>query len=574
MKLEEVLKSQEIKIYESEKKEDKGIINNERYNEIVKIANDVGVIELFRKSHLEFSHQLYFFHNLNKLTKKNEDLDLYENHVNNFNWSGDDDKKYSSYLHHWLNLCEGAKREKYISLIRCELDEAFSYVPSQKEINEQLLENRRSMISNAMIFDQSKRKIEKAKKKAVKEPTKKEMEEVSRHLYKFKLSNAFEKAARLYSISNSIEDLSVVIRLYNSLSEFETHHSIFTDNSLETIFKTSRKNAVREEYVNRLLKDAEDDFFVGSSFDRLTDLFLLTKLPEDKELVDKLMERGISLLKKRKSTNFGNFTDRFFDLYKFTRDEKYINNFKSLEIEVNGERKHPYFIPKVVNINTTFPVFIATKNPKYIPELESHCSLLIKKKHYRSAENVYFEIFKATNNKDYLNKAREMFEIIKEEGSEEKPIISLEGLFGIIDKSIKTTNESQKVFYEEATSQKIPEESEEFSIMPTREKMNEIEVSSRIMQNTRTLLKYLKHDNNKKDLDELRKNISLLDELNGFPTNFGYLFDLYQLSGDNKDLTEIENKFKKYVSVEHHITEHENLLKELAYDNEFAKLRD
>ena len=103
--------------------------------------------------------------------------------------------------------------------------------------------------------------------------------------------------------------------------------------------------------------------------------------------------------------------------------------------------------------------------------------------------------------------------------------------------------------------------------------MNELEVASRLSCDVNTLTRYALHNPNQKDINDLRRDISLLFEMHGSSTTYlSHLFDLYQITGASKDLKEIRRRFRTYVTDKHEIVEHEDLLNQIAYKRELLSM--
>ncbi|MDP2924890.1 MAG: hypothetical protein Q8N99_00800 [Nanoarchaeota archaeon] len=565
MKLEEILKSPQIELHEVEDKNESmirlPIINQNLHLRIVKLAEEIGIFDQFRLAEPNpNSSSLWFFHRLYKFTKRREDLELYESHVKKFEWT-EHDEKYGSLLNHYLVLCEDTKSPVYIELVRTSIEEALSYVPIEEEIAREIYERRIHSITDKVMSNSSKDKIEEAKAKALEEPRQEEIEKTQQDLIKFRQSHAFSWAAKLCLDTGSQEDLHLVVRAYNNTLEWDNGY-FGTEDDLRVLFQATRRDFIRHEYRKRVLEEAETEWKLGGSFDDLIELFFMTRLPEDRDLVDKIMYRGIKALKRGVSTNFSNFTHRLFDLHRATGDKRYLAEYESLTVTRNGKKKHPAYIGE--NPLVVLPVFEVTKDPRYISEIEAHCKSAIEKREYRSAEAIYFRMFELTGNRDYFVKAREMFEKIREEVSEEKPILSLENIFGAVDKVVSAQDEAQKILHGE------PEDDEDYtrqSFLPSREKMNELEVAARLSGDVDILTRYALHNSsNPRDIGDLRRNISLLIEMQGGTmTYLNHLLNLYQITGASEDFEEIRRRFQIYVADEHNIVEHEDLLGQIAF---------
>jgi len=115
----------------------------------------------------------------------------------------------------------------------------------------------------------------------------------------------------------------------------------------------------------------------------------MTRLQEDRKLLDQILVKGIQTWKKGIDTNFSNFTDRLIDLYKVTGNRSYLEKYESLIIIKDGKKRHPAFMKD--NPLIAFPIFIATKDFKYIREIDDYCKSAIEKKEYRTAEDIFLE---------------------------------------------------------------------------------------------------------------------------------------------------------------------------------------
>lgn len=562
MNVEEILNSPEISIFDSSKfeeiKESK-IINQSKYKETIALAENIGLFNLFRKQFPNsYSISLSFFRELYDLTNDKDDLELYRNYVESFEWSKNDNK-YSIYFNHWIFLCKKLRGTKYLNKVRYYIDSAFSFTPDPEDIQEEIISNRRSDITHNILFGKSKREIEEAKINAFKEPTDKEIKEVVRRLCSFKLSRAFESASKLYAISEEAEDLSRAVDSYNRYFECEneSEHPNFFFNAkrgLELLLRTSRRNDIREEYKRRALEEGEEDWMVGTAFSDLKDLFLMTKLREDKNKVDEFIDRGIDLLKKGVSTNFANYIEKLFELFKFSGDRSYLDKYESIISMRRGKKIHPAHIGD--NPLVIFPIFEITRDAKYIPIIERYCKSSIEKHEYRTAEHFYFRIFELTGDKKYFDRAREIRDTFKDEVSEEKKLLDSKILLKSLNKVLKAHAETSEILKEERT--------ESFATNPPLEFLNEVEVSSRISYNINNYVKYLKYYYDLNDVDDLRKNISILEEMShGKMMVLGNLLDLYQITGDVMDLNMIKDSFQNYVRTEHDLFENKIVLEVL-----------
>lgn len=563
MKLEEVLQSRQIEIHNAEEfkrkssLEKRNIINPERHKDIVNLAHEVGIFSLFRKQlPNQSSHSLWFFKELYDFTKDHKDLELYTHHVENFQWK-DDDKKYSSYLNHWIFLCKELKNKKYLEIIRNEIDNSFSFIPKPEDILKQIQKDRYSNITNSILFKPNKGKIEKARRTAFREPTNKEVEKVINRLTSLKLSRSFSSASKLYSISENVEDLARAVDYYNKFLECEnkTEYPNFFFNAregLKILLKTSKRNAIREEYKNKSLEQVKEDWMVGTAFSNIKDLFLITRLPYDKRTLDELIEKGINLLENGISTNFSNYTEELFELFEATKNKDYLEKYESIH-SIKNKNNHL----------VALSIFEATGDHKYLPDIEDYCQTTVKKSEYKIAEHIYFKMFEVTKDKKYFNKAKEMTEIMKEAVSEEKYIITPEIIYKSLNKVLSAQNKTQEML--------TGENQEYFSVMPSLKEMNQLEVSIRISENINILLKYTTKFPDDKDIKDLRMNISLLEEITTFNSDItlDYLFDLYQITGNYQDLDKIKSKFESYILEEPDIMKSEMLLKKMAYKGDF-----
>jgi len=168
-------------------------------------------------------------------------------------------------------------------------------------------------------------------------------------------------------------------------------------------------------------------------------------------------------------------------------------------------------------------------------------------------------MFELTKDKDYFVIARRIFERTREEVSDDKPILSLEKIVNAFGDVMSAHNEAVKVFYEDFNDKN--------NYYLSQKQMNELEVLSRLVYDIDTLIKYSKYYPNKKDLDDLRKYISILSVINGSKSTLNRLFDLYQLTGLKQDYEKIRRSFDSYVAGNHDIFEHKNLLEQIAYEN-------
>lgn len=226
-----------------------------------------------------------------------------------------------------------------------------------------------------------------------------------------------------------------------------------------------------------------------------------------------------------------------------------------------GKKIHPAHMNE--NPLGVLPIFKATGDKKYIPDIETYCQSAINKNEYRTAEHVYFKLFEITKEKKYFDKAKEMTEIMKENVSKEKLILSPRNILESLDKVLSAQNKTQEILTEKVY--------EKPSIMPSLKEMNELEVSIRIGSDINTLLKYVTKFRNDKDVEELRMSISLLEEMTDLNSSMalGYLFDLYQITEDKTDLDNIRKRFESYISKELNLMEAEDLLKQISYRKDF-----
>ncbi|VVB78097.1 Uncharacterised protein [uncultured archaeon] len=533
MNLESVLNSPQIELHEikEEEKDILKILNESRHQDIIKVAKEEGISRLVKNKSVRYWESL------------KAKVDKY--------MSSKKARRDPDYLYYQLEFFERTKANEYIINVRKGIREALEYVPSKKQIGKEIGENRMMRVTSKIMDNSDEEEIKKARDKVLKNPTKKEIEVAGKRLYELRLIGIMGVSTELYSKTNQNEDLARAIHVHNTLLKWSDNDfpDMTIEDNLVSLLKLTKRNAIREEYRKTLLKEAQNDFYVGSSFDRMADLFFMTRIKEDKESADKLMEKGIDLIKNNKDTNFGNFTGKFFELYDFTGDKSYLEKFKSMAWIVDGEEYHPHFMGTG---STAISLFHATKDKKYLPEIESYSELMAKKGNFRSAEGIYFMMFENTKEKEYLIKAREMFEKMNNEGTNEKPIISPNEVFGAINSVMSAMNDTRNMVLEETGDAWKKEEVE--SICPEESYFSELENAVELGIETGVRMRYLKnHVEYPEDLDKIRKNIGMLFEMKMGPhiSFFNHLFDLYQITGANEDLSEIRKRLKNYSKGKH-----------------------
>ena len=283
----------------------------------------------------------------------------------------------------------------------------------------------------------------------------------------------------------------------------------------------------------------------------------MTRLSEDKKSVEDLIERGIFLVQNELDIDFIQFSDRLLDLYKATGERKFIEMYESMTT-TTGEKRHP-FDSVYDDVSIALPVFEATGDVTYIPNVIAYCESFIREKKYRTAESIYFDLFKHTGDKSYFDKARDMFEITKECASEENPALHYVSFFSALDESVKEHG---------TLSQALSgREYEHESLMPSKGQMNEMEVMARVSQDVRTLMKYARVTQDQDDINSVRKNISVLHDIGMDDCIIiGHICDLYQVSGASKDYDLIKKGFKSFVSHDPSFFENKRMLELIMYE--------
>ena len=553
MNLEEVLESPEIELHEIEKEEYNipEVIDSARHQEIIAIAEKEGMFNSMKRKGNGYQRKL----------KAKVDKYLSSKRA----------RKDPTYLYYLLELFEETKDDAYIANVRKGIKEALCYVPTVKEIGKEIGETRMRNITSKLLDDSDEEDVKKTRGKALKSPKKREIEEARKSLYESRLRDVIELSAELYKKTRSEEDLARAVHVHNTLVEWSDKDfpDLTIEQNLVSLLTLTKKNAIREEYRNRMLKEAEEDFYVGSSFDRMVDLFFMTRLPEDKELADKLMERGIELIKEGKSTNFGNFTGKFFELYEFTKDLSYLEKFRSMAVQVDEEEWHPHFMGTG---STAIPIFLATEDRKYIPEIKSYCEVMEKKGNFKTAHGIYFTLFEKTKEKVYLTKAREMLKRVRNNGSAERPILSPKKVFDAINEVVSAMNETRNMVLEDMGDSWKKEEADQ--IFMGEEFVRELEDTVRTSSETNMLMRYLKnHVEYPEDIDTVRRNLTTLFNMKHGPhvDFFNNLFDLYQVTGSVEDLDEIRKRVREYSSKRSEAIWQSDLLKAVYRSKDYRK---
>ena len=97
------------------------IINTNRYQRIICLAEDTGIFNEFRLAKPINPFSLWFYYELYKFTKEKCDLKLYENNVNKIDWS-ENDQKEGIPLYYYLALYEETNNNLYRDLIRTSIE--------------------------------------------------------------------------------------------------------------------------------------------------------------------------------------------------------------------------------------------------------------------------------------------------------------------------------------------------------------------------------------------------------------------------------------------------------------------
>ena len=392
------------------------------------------------------------------------------------------------------------------------------------------------------------------------DPTQKEVEKVVQRACSSRLAYAFGQAVQLYDISRSTLDLSRAIESYNYFLVDADHGNkpnffFSAISGLTGLLKSTRRNAIREEYRRITLDEAREEQNLGSSFDSMKDLFLMARLSEDRASVEELVDRGTVLLRNEITSDFSGFVDGLFDLFKATGDRSFLDMYESMTMTVDEKKFHPDYFDE--NPLIALPLFQATGDSAYIPDIIAYCESSIEKEEYRTAEAIYFEMFQLTGDKGYFDKARELLEITKERASAEKPFLNLTSLFSSLDQEIS----SEGAIYTAVTGETY----EHGSFMPSRRIMNEAQVAARISSDVDALIRYVYVSPTQEDINSLRKNISILDEMSADDFVIrGHLFDLYQITGASEDYTRIKKSFESFAAQDSNIGRCSLLLKQIS----------
>ena len=103
------------------------------------------------------------------------------------------------------------------------------------------------------------------------------------------------------------------------------------------------------------------------------------------------------------------------------------------------------------------------------------------------------------------------------------------------------------------------------SFMPSRRIMNEAQVAARISSDVDALIRYVYVSPTQEDINSLRKNISILDEMSADDFVIrGHLFDLYQITGASEDYTRIKKSFESFAAQDSNIGRCSLLLKQIS----------
>ena len=95
--------------------------------------------------------------------------------------------------------------------------------------------------------------------------------------------------------------------------------------------------------------------------------------------------------------------------------------------------------------------------------------------------------------------------------------------------------------------------------------MNEAQVAARISSDVDALIRYVYVSPTQEDINSLRKNISILDEMSADDFVIrGDLFDLYQITGASEDYTRIKKSFESFAAQDSNIGRCSLLLKQIS----------